>query len=188
MLQYDKEILISSILTLAVVVYDMLAIKSFRFLWYCLYFALIFFTLLTFRSEASEPGLLVFDDGVIFEAYEEYDAATKPTREWLINKMIEHRKGHDVAMHKSEAVLKNYWLWNSDIEELYRAAFAAVSTYAGCRNYMLPAVVAILEYCCEKGWQGMKVWQAYSTHYYEGQYHAEMFDFYMQVLKKYYHQ
>jgi hypothetical protein len=100
--------------------------------------------------------------------------------------MTFHKSGHDKALDRSENILRNCNLWNDNIEELYKAARTAVATYAGCRNFLLPAVIVIIEYAFDKSWNVLMSWKEYKTEVYEARYHAEMFDFYMKVLKQYY--
>lgn len=146
-----------------------------------------------FFNDFSKSLVVEKDDGILFKSFDasvfdsqvfsDFVGRNAPSRNELIQKMLFHKNGHDVALSKSEDVLRNCKLWNDNVEELYKAARTAVATYAGCRNFLLPAIVVIIEYAFEKSWHLLMSWKEYQSAIYEAQYHAEMFDFYMRVLK-----
>lgn len=142
--------------------------------------------------KAVETGM-----GIIFEhdpdympTVEEYIRLTEITkqgysREQLIAKMMFHKKKYDHHLLESEKIVKEYKMWDSDIENFYKACKAGVCTYVGGgRNYLLPALVALIDFTFEEGWSYYNMWCEYSSVINNCKYHAEMFDFYMGVLLK----
>lgn len=89
-------------------------------------------------------------------------------------------------MKNSEKILKEASLWNTALEDLYEAAAVAVGTYAGTRNFLTAAVVAIIDYAYKKPLYVYKCWENYYFEIVKMNEHAENFDFYMRILKHYY--
>jgi hypothetical protein len=83
-----------------------------------------------------------------------------PTRNELIQKMVIEKRGHDQAIKESQLLARSYKILGPDLEELYRAATAGVCTcICGGRNFLTPAVAAILSYVINQGWNGCKIWK-----------------------------
>jgi hypothetical protein len=109
------------------------------------------------------------------------------SRNELITLMMNHKSAHDACLIKCENILRQSKLWTLSAKEVFDAAKVAVSTYAGgARNFLYPAVAAIVEYSFSKGYQQYQIWGDYQTALFEARYNAEMFDFYMDIIKKAY--
>jgi len=135
----------------------------------------------------NESGVEFLYDNTYFS--EKIQKAHVPSRPELIKLMADHKRAHDNGIGKAEDVLRHNNLFTVQAEDLFNAAKASVTTYAcGGRNFLYPAIAAILEYSFSQGYQAYKIWNEYECVMHEVAYNAEMFDFYMRVLKQVYGQ
>lgn len=121
------------------------------------------------------------DDALIDCKYQslQYEAMQKLPKKYLIEKMNYHLKEHDIRIDKMESLLKSNNLWSKHWNSLYNATRVFVGTYAGCRNFLTSAVIAIVDYGFEVGLQAKNLWNEYSRFQDEAKYHANEFDYYM---------
>ena len=103
-----------------------------------------------------------------------------------MQKLVHHKQGHNDALNASEILLRNANLFDNGFEDLYYAARIGVATYIGCRNYLLSAIIAIVDYTFVVTLRSYHFWPEYHYQIMKAQEHAENFDFYMKILLHYY--
>jgi len=132
---------------------------------------------------------VMFEHLAIFEKYgsaEDVKILKASQAEILLQNMINERAAYDVSMQEAENTLILANLYDGTMEALFKAAMASVSSVpgGGMRNYLLPAVWETIKFSVEKGFQTYNMWNKYNYYLQDAKNHAEIFDYYMQMLLK----
>jgi hypothetical protein len=137
-----------------------------------------------FFIETSDGCYFLFDNSSIDEEY--ISKAKFYTRNQLLTLMIGHRASHDAAIKRAEKIVSSAHLLTPTLKDLFDVTKTAVATYAGGgkRSFIQPAIAAIIEYSFAKGFKACEIWHDYEIAIMEANYHAELFDFYMNILQK----
>lgn len=121
--------------------------------------------------------------------FKEKKAVDGWTRDMLIFEMQFHKMRQDWYLENAKQLLSLNYLLDGTAAHLLSIAQGVVTTHAGGgRNYLIPAIAELISWGCQKGLETYNIYHEYNKNIKNATYHAELFDFHMEVLQRIYGQ